>query len=232
MTFTPILWSTLRESSTAAALRASAETATEEQLILFHQRLDDTADELADECRIARPLADWLVTQGKQSWRSARSGEGVPAELPPEAWSARAVIEEVYRARFGRPIPVMEPPPVGANVYDPAWEEPFWRVMTSVRVGVPFEEAVGRYTRSELERLNAVNSHVIERALELANERWGDDSLFPYWAAWMPQLGKEVYDALVAGTLERPTDVPEGAIVVGELLDDEYQRRYQVGLEP
>jgi hypothetical protein len=200
MTFSPIPWATLREATTAPALRAAAAGATQEQLILFHQRVKEAAEQLVRAHGIPWPGAVWLVTQGKRSWYAAtKDASQVPTVLPPDAWSALDVIEDVYRERFGRETPPIEPAPVGAYVYDPAWEAKFWEIMDILPVGVPFEEAVAGLTRTELERLQAVATEVATRVEAYVEKHWGPEPSgfdWTWWAGWMPVLGKEVYDGL------------------------------------
>jgi hypothetical protein len=244
MTFTPILWSTLRAANgDEQALRKATAQATADQLTLLYQRIDDAADELyaqpgftahADR-GAANALARWAVTQGKSTWSKAmKDPTTLPRRPPAGAWDAMTVLEDVYRTRFGGDIPDVEPAPAGAYVYDPAWEAALWKVVDALAAGVPIDEAVGGFTRAELVKLAAAHAEVAERLRTHAEKQFGADPSgmdWSHWASWLPLEGKEMHDAVFSDPAKVPRKVPTDAPLFSDLLDEVYQQRYGAQIE-
>jgi len=244
MTFTPILWAAMRNAEgSRRALREVSVHGTAEQLILLHRRIDDAADELYPQPGFvehadpgaAVALSRWAVTQGESFWKQAKRDPAVLPKRPPaDGWDAMAVLEEVYRARFGEEIPTNEPVPIDAYRYDPAWEATLWDVVSVLGVGVPIDEALGGFTRTELVKLAAARSEVTERLRQHAKQHFGEDPAgldWAFWAAWLPLEGKAVHDAVFADPASVPKEVPDDGTLLSDEINEVYLARYGTRIE-
>jgi len=227
MTFSPVLWWAAREAAgDAGKLRALAQGATAEQLVLLARRAREAAAELAAEPGVAA----WAVTQGEQVWKDAlRDPKTLPRTAPAGAWDMAAVLAEVYRRRFGAALPDQEPAPSEAARFEPAWEDVLWDVVDVIGVGVPLEQALATYTRPELIGLGVAARHVVDRLAEQAEERFGDDPGRTGWMLWAEQAlgrGKASVEAMLAEPPREPHEIPGDAPLLREALDAVYRARY------
>ncbi len=229
MTFSPVLWWAARTAAgDPRALRDLARSATAEQLVLLVRRAREAAAQLPASPRVAA----WAVTQGEKVWKDARRDPStLPREAPPGAWDMAEVLAEVYRQRFGTAIPDQEPAPTGeaALRFDPAWENALWELIDVLGVGVPLEQALAGYTRSELVKLIVAAREVVDRLSEEAEQRFGEDPQRTGWMLWAEQAlgrGKDAVEAMLADPPRASHALPEDAPLLREALAAVYRSRY------
>src|SRR5262245_1694872 len=166
MTFRPRLWRVMEAADgDTDKLRALLADASAEQMLYLDNRYLRAAAELRDVPefwdhaagpREADQLARWVVTQGRDAWFAAqRDPSQLPREPPPSFQDFSPLIAELYKERFGVPMPLDEADPARDPnlMHSPEWEATLWKLIDYMNVGALPSEALDGFTRSDLARL-------------------------------------------------------------------------------
>lgn len=239
MNVRPLLWKVmLAVGASESALRRLCEQATQEQLILLHQRFRDAVAELVSTPGFTAragsrswELGAWIVAQGKRAWFNAKRDPGAAPAVPPDgAPDLARVMADVYRERFGTDIPAREPEPSAPPPEpDSGWETELWEVIDMLNAGIPPDDALASYTRSELQALDNTLLDVVGRVAEKAEAVFGDDPdghSWSEWADWAVGQGRETCDGFLAHPRTAPRAIRGDAPFVDTLIGEEYRRRY------
>jgi hypothetical protein len=155
----------------------------------------------------------------------------LPRRAPADVPDFPGVIANVYRERFGGDIPEQEPAPtITSAKHDPAWEQQLWELIDVLNLGVPVEQAVAGYTRSELLALIVALQFVTERISNKVHGTVGGEwsSLDPWlWANLVVGQGKETVDGYLAdfATAPREPDIDNDDAILSR-LESVYWDRY------
>lgn len=140
-------------------------------------------------------------------------------------------MRDVYRQRFGGDIPELEPEPNWRSFEPgPAWEQRLWALIDIVNLGVPIEEAVAGYTRSELILLQLALERISNRLEEQLAETFGEDPSGMGWeevAVWIVGKGNETIEHVLHHPEEPAPTVPPDEPWLTDLLEEVYQQRYR-----
>ena len=215
----PHLWNRVEEASGDPDRFAQPlQSATAEQMILLRRRYGIASAELRDRASFrdhaanghADLLARWVVGQGERTYGHAlKDPTFLPDRPPADAADLYGTIGAVYAKRFGHPIPDQEPPPTDLRALGPhpAWVGPVWGVIELVQLGIPIEQAVSAYTRSELIRLATTVEQIARHSVDQRlRDVWPDEDSTDWdaQALYAVSQGREAYEALRAAPEQLP----------------------------